>query len=156
MACVCALSFLQRFQQLQANKKKLDGYKGKVLWVEASVLLEKVDEAKSAHAKVEAELKEVKTQVRAKDAACKPLDDAKAKYETSLRKIHEQHKQALGHATLAPATAATATLAPPQAGKPVATGGDTRPLQRERLGLLPTWPRVASHSSCWARRWARS
>lgn len=94
MACVCALSFLQRFQQLQANKKKLDGYKGKVLWVEASVLLEKVDEAKSAHAKVEAELKEVKTQVRAKDAACKPLDDAKAKYETSLRKIHEQHKQA--------------------------------------------------------------
>ena len=85
---------VQRFKQLQENKKKLDAYRGKVAWVEANVLLGKVDEAKAAHAAVEGELKEVKNEVKTREAACKPAEDAKAAFEAELKKVNKKHTEA--------------------------------------------------------------
>ena len=58
-----------RFRELQQNKKKLDAYRGKVLWVEADVLKDNADSAKVALAKADGEFKEIAKQVKTRDAS---------------------------------------------------------------------------------------
>ena len=78
---------VERFRELQQNKKKLDSRRGKVLWVRADVLREGVDAANVAYASVEAALKGVKNEVKERERACKPLDEALAKFDKEVKAV---------------------------------------------------------------------
>ena len=78
---------VERFRELQQNKKKLDSRRGKVLWVRADVLREGADAANVAYAAVEAALKGVKNEVKERERACKPLDEALAKFDKEVKAV---------------------------------------------------------------------
>ena len=65
-----------------------------VLWVEADVLRENVDEYKKAHTEAEAAAKAVKAQVLAREQACKPLEEGKTRYEKEVRTAKKKSAEA--------------------------------------------------------------
>jgi hypothetical protein len=115
-----------RFRALQENKKKLDAFRGKVLWVEADVVRERADNAKTVLGAVraarpyalarhrtaatapshhrttapphvsqkEAELKDIKNEVKKRESACKPLEEARDKHEKQLRSVNGKNREA--------------------------------------------------------------
>ena len=57
---------VERFKQLQENKKRLDGLRGKVLWVEADLRKEDAEAAKARWTEKKEAVNELKTQLKAK------------------------------------------------------------------------------------------
>ena len=88
---------VERFRRLQENKKKLDAYRGKLLWVEADVAQGMADEAKQAMEERKGELKALKQQYTAKSAALAPLQAAQHSFETRAKTAHDKGKRADQH-----------------------------------------------------------
>ena len=84
---------VETFRRLQENKKKLDAYRGKVLWVEADYLKGRVEEAKGELDTAEASLKRIKEEVRKREATRQPLEEAVKEFGKEIKKYNDESRQ---------------------------------------------------------------
>ena len=85
---------VERFKQLQANKKRLDLYRGKLLWVEADYFEQLANDAKAEHAALKDEVKAIKDRLTKAAQAAAPLEQAKVAMAGKLKDVNKKMLEA--------------------------------------------------------------